>query len=227
MKKRRARTAACVYCGALATTRDHVPPLAFFPDPLPENLITVASCERCNKEYGRHDEYVRDVMMMRADFANASLAQPLLERMQRAWSRPQSEVMRRGHLASMFEVPVRTPAGLYAGTRPAFRPDWDRLEKFATRVMRGLYAHELGTRLSLRTRVKVHLLENDPDLLAHALETIGGRPVNERGGDAFRWSWQWVRGDTQTTCWILEFYQRMQFLVLSLVEDATMPPTPK
>src|SRR5205823_1100030 len=48
----------CVYCGALATTRDHVPPAnLFFTKPC--NLITVPSCERCNRDASPDDENLR------------------------------------------------------------------------------------------------------------------------------------------------------------------------
>lgn len=40
----------CVYCGGIATTRDHTPPRAFLPRKLPQNvnLMTVPACAACN-----------------------------------------------------------------------------------------------------------------------------------------------------------------------------------
>lgn len=55
---RRARAAlleggpACVYCGRLATTADHVPPLAAFPDPDLWDGQLVPACLSCNSSQG-------------------------------------------------------------------------------------------------------------------------------------------------------------------------------
>ena len=54
----------CIYCGEReATERDHIPPKCFFPEPLPNDLITVPSCSVCNREYGKIDEFIRDVLI--------------------------------------------------------------------------------------------------------------------------------------------------------------------
>ena len=52
-------TSKCVFCGALATTRDHVPPQGVFPDPRPTDLITVPACDICNNSTKLDDEYFR------------------------------------------------------------------------------------------------------------------------------------------------------------------------
>jgi hypothetical protein len=46
----------CVYCGALATSRDHVIPSSLFTPPLPQ-MITVPACAECQREksYGDDD----------------------------------------------------------------------------------------------------------------------------------------------------------------------------
>lgn len=47
----------CVYCGAKATTRDHVPPKCFLEKPFPANLLTVPSCQPCNVAWSKDEEY--------------------------------------------------------------------------------------------------------------------------------------------------------------------------
>ena len=37
-------------------TDDHVPPRSFFPPPLPNNLITVRCCKKCNNVFSLDDE---------------------------------------------------------------------------------------------------------------------------------------------------------------------------
>lgn len=55
---------ACTYCMAsLGTTRDHVVPRLFFPEPKPSDLATVPSCLKCNNDASGHEEYFRNVIV--------------------------------------------------------------------------------------------------------------------------------------------------------------------
>jgi hypothetical protein len=52
----------CYACDQPATTREHAPPLAFFPKGLRNNLITVPSCELHNNPISADVEYARNVI---------------------------------------------------------------------------------------------------------------------------------------------------------------------
>ena len=52
----------CAYCGALATTVDHIPARTFLDKPYPSNLHTVQACEECNNASSRDEEYVAFVL---------------------------------------------------------------------------------------------------------------------------------------------------------------------
>lgn len=47
----------CVYCGAPATTRDHVPPKCLLEKPYPTDLPTVPSCKKCNSSFSLDEQY--------------------------------------------------------------------------------------------------------------------------------------------------------------------------
>lgn len=47
----------CIYCGAVATTRDHVPPKVLLDQPFPPNLRTVPSCKPCNNDASLDEQY--------------------------------------------------------------------------------------------------------------------------------------------------------------------------
>ena len=53
---------ACVYCGAPATSRDHVPPRFLLEQPLPRDLLTVASCSGCNNSFSLDEQYLQVVI---------------------------------------------------------------------------------------------------------------------------------------------------------------------
>ena len=52
----------CIYCGAPADTRDHVPPRLLLEEPLPPNLLTVPACWKCNNGCSDDERYVRDAL---------------------------------------------------------------------------------------------------------------------------------------------------------------------
>lgn len=49
---------ACVYCGGLTETRDHVPSKVLLDSPFPENLPVVPACARCNQSFSSDEEYL-------------------------------------------------------------------------------------------------------------------------------------------------------------------------
>jgi hypothetical protein len=53
-------TETCALCGIRpATTRGHVPSKSLFPQPRPDDLITVLACVGCNQGTQKEDEYFR------------------------------------------------------------------------------------------------------------------------------------------------------------------------
>jgi len=61
-RRRRSSTLSCVYCGATANTRDHVPPKALLEEPRPINLRTVPACDSCNAGWSLDEEYMAVVL---------------------------------------------------------------------------------------------------------------------------------------------------------------------
>ncbi|MCE3225042.1 MAG: hypothetical protein K0S58_3222 [Nitrospira sp.] len=62
----------CYMCDSPETSREHAPPLCFFPQAndigrdLRRNLVTVPSCDRHNSRKSKDDEYFRAVILMTA-----------------------------------------------------------------------------------------------------------------------------------------------------------------
>jgi len=52
----------CIYCGAPADSRDHVPPRLLLEEPLPSNRSPVPACLSCNNGYSDDERYVRDAL---------------------------------------------------------------------------------------------------------------------------------------------------------------------
>src|SRR5438270_11772363 len=54
----------CYRCNEDSVTREHVPPLSFFPTEHRNNLITVPSCRLHNNDNSKDVEYVRNIISM-------------------------------------------------------------------------------------------------------------------------------------------------------------------
>src|SRR5438309_2111083 len=79
-KKGERRTGECVYCGKIMeTTRDHVIPRCLFPPPLPENMITVQTCDPCNRAKSLDDGMLRDMLSTDIAARNSPVAAHLID----------------------------------------------------------------------------------------------------------------------------------------------------
>jgi hypothetical protein len=136
----------CAYCGAPATTRDHIPPFKLFPTPRPSDLITVPACDLCNNTASVDDEYfVWAVTMSRK--AQGDLSKKVLE--QRLKS-PLSDRRRRmvdALVEASRPVNLMSPGGVYLGRAVAYDVDQERLNAVITRCLRGLYFREYKARV--------------------------------------------------------------------------------
>lgn len=160
----------CIYCGIGAgTTKDHVPPKNLFSIPRP-NLVTVPCCERCRQGQSLDDEYfVRAISISRqvGDNPAAAFAR---EAVHRAFTKPKKIGFTRALLASMNEVSVHSPAGLYLGRATTYDVDFMRLCNVIERTMRGLYFHEFSARLPDNARCVSYALDG---FAGADLENIG------------------------------------------------------
>jgi hypothetical protein len=82
--RRKFRGLPCVYCGAPATTDDHVIAAKFFLEPQRGNLPEVPACERCNNEKSHLEDYLMVVLGFGATHldATANLAQLVARRLE-------------------------------------------------------------------------------------------------------------------------------------------------
>ena len=51
-------TRYCIYCGAIADTREHIPSKVFLNKPLPGDLPTLPACKKCNNSFSSDELYV-------------------------------------------------------------------------------------------------------------------------------------------------------------------------
>jgi hypothetical protein len=131
----RSKSGVCVYCGEQAkVTREHVIPECLFTRPLPQNMITVGTCFKCNNGKSGDDVYLRDFLL--ADMAtgeNACAEELRISKLKRSVKTNRSEIARAA-LKWASRVPLRTPAGLFVGSAFAVPVDGKRIESMCKKL---------------------------------------------------------------------------------------------
>ncbi len=215
------RKALCAYCGVSANDRDHVPPKCLFPEPRPRDLITVPACRSCNGGRSAEDEWFKTLLVIRADVQGHSAAQQLLPSVFRSWKRPQAHSITQSLVSTLHDVAIRSPSGLHLCTAPAYLVDTGRLVAYLERLDRGLFFHETSTRLPDKAKVTASAsFEFAEALRQEAVSMLDGRTIRSCGGGIFQYVWNHVPDDATTSVWILEFYEHVPFLVITVSETA-------
>lgn len=134
----------CYDCDKPAVTREHAPPLSFFPSHLRNNLITVPSCVTHNNDNSLDVEYVRNIIVH--DYNSNEIARDLFDnKVKRSYER--SPKLKNKTFARYREVQV---GGQNTAIVQANRTRYNR-------VMRGvasaLYFHEFGKRFTYHWNV--------------------------------------------------------------------------
>lgn len=201
----------CAYCSATATTRDHVPPGAFFSRPRPGDLITVPCCASCNTSLGFSDAYVRAVIQLRDDVSASPRARGLLDVVLRGLERPQAAGLRSRFADARLEVDVSSRAGIYLGRRDAVLVETARMDAFVARLARGLFYEHFEQPVPETFLVTpISILEAAPEVLAQfvGFASQGPRSV---GDGVFSYWWGEALDSALTTVWLMVFYGLVPF----------------
>jgi hypothetical protein len=206
----------CIYCGEKeAKTRDHVPPKSFFAKPRPSNLITVPSCYDCNREYGKDDERIRNLIIS----IDTTEIHPMVkgkidEKRDRSFRRREGG-SNLGHLInSIRNVKRYSENGECLGLYPAFVLDQLVIDRFLERIVRALlYKENAIEYFDLDLEWKMAPSEKDLASMPNELKTfILSGPVKEIGDGSFAYVGYFIKGKINSL-WILNFYEGIEFMV--------------
>jgi hypothetical protein len=132
----------CAYCGAQATTLDHIPPKGFFIEPY-GTLLKVPSCAACNNGASDDDEWVRNDLVLIDKNAEHPSANHLVGSAYRALSMPEKKKMRDAFLQTVQRQEARTEGGLYVPVTTFFLHA-EPMRRVVSRIAKGLYWHHHG-----------------------------------------------------------------------------------
>ena len=210
MKKENKVESMCLYCGGIATTRDHVFPRNLYPKgKLPENMMTVPSCLACNASFSKDEEFFR---MFISGFSID-------------WSEEASEVFntvvaraikRKPAMATelhsrMKLIDLKSPSGILLGGKATqidvTQNDWSRCFVVVEKIVRGL----------LYKRYEIRLPDN------YELKTVVGddnvikqvQPIliieSPQSFDPITAYAHAISGSIPSSIWVTRFYSKFNF----------------
>jgi hypothetical protein len=216
-KQGRRRNRQCAYCGeAKPSSRDHVIPRCLFPHPLPEDMVTVPACDDCNGRKSRHDDFLRDLLV--TDFAGSQspIAQQIFAaKTIRSHQQGKSLLGRIVMSDSMVELPIGDQAGeddiAAIGTF-----DSERATEMFSFIVRGLYFSFRSVLLPQDCNFQVgRLFKGDLAKWVHLFNELGAFGPHRLGDGVFSCVYNYGDTSKAVTFWLLEFYDRVQYSVLT------------
>lgn len=203
----------CSYCGGPADTQDHVVPRCLFLRPLPPFMLTVPSCDPCNKRKAKDEDYLRDVLVTDVFCSDQPVPKVLLEgKVARSAQSNRSDVAKAARKYGR-PAPLYTPGGIYLGQTVAVPLDDVRFMGAIEMIVRGLYFQRLGHvfpsgyEFDLR-RVKQLSIG---DMWTSMLAAKANGPY--RLGDVFVCMFLYGTEDPAVTMWVLSFYNNFVLTV--------------
>jgi hypothetical protein len=155
------------------------------------------------------------VVVTKRETGEHPVGKRLVRSLARGLERPEGRAFAASFARTMRDINLTTPAGLYLGNVGGFTPDWKRLERFAQRIVRGLYWKEMGRALAINHFLRATpIIQATPDLLKSVKELYGDREPRHIGAGAF----SYVFTPTPKgggTAWIIEFYENVAFFALT------------
>lgn len=148
----------------------------------------------------------------------------------RSLEKPEAGGLRRMVAKDLRRVEVWTPAGLFLGNRTGYDVDMVRIYRVVARTVRGLFFHEIRSRLDDDFDVEVfcddRLNQEPPEVLQQLKDTIihplaGVQPV-VIGDGVFMYRHLITPDNPDASAWALTFYQGKSFLALTGPKEPTV-----
>ena len=192
----------CVFCGAKATTRDHIPPKGIFPRPLPPNakLITVPACTTCNGSASEDDEifrnYISQTVSADSDFRTTEEQNKLKGQAKRGIERsPKKDIQNKNPALIVNENKIieRTEA----------KAEFKVTERVIKKIVRGLYFYHFKSIFPIGKKIEIIILNPLRKGLWCKLQF---KSSNICGEDVFHYQYGRLDLDLHVSIWVFDFY---------------------
>ena len=209
----------CVYCGSRKkVTKDHIPPKSLFAKPRPKNLITVPCCRKCNNSASKDDEYFVTTIVLRRDAGEHPEAKRVSDRVWRSLRKPEAKGLNKLLLGDVEGLFYLNKQGFYEPTA-GYNVDLQRLDRVASRIVKGLFWSEYGERLPEDYDAWAFndsgIQGMDENQLGILRAVLGGKSTIV-GNKVFRYWNSIVPEDKYSSAWILRFFESVYFMCFTL-----------
>jgi hypothetical protein len=202
----------CYLCGArlVKPEEDHLPPKCIFPRKYWSRLISVPICGACHDKRDKDDEYFRDYISI---WCGKNVPTEVHEKRQRSWNKhPTHEI---GTMRNLSRVWIEQPSDLIVPGY-ALKGEMKRIIPVLECIAKGHYFSYKGVRIPrsnpqiLMTKAPFFEGPNDP-----TVRFLSNLPVlQEVIQGMFKFKTNSFRdGKTNTSNWLLEFYDTVQFFI--------------
>jgi len=217
-RKGKRRIGQCVYCGEeKELSGDHVPPKNLFKKPRPNNLITVDSCDKCNRSYQKDDEYFRAITATLEKSEKHLEAKELWEtKIMPSYLKSNKIGFREMIRQSLKPIEILTEGGIFLGRRIGYEIDVDRFNNVIQRTIKGLFWHERRFRLSDEFEVKIKMQPDVREIKPEVLDAFAAIRPKIIGNNVFVYRALFFDEEPYGSGWLLSFYQSMNFICLTV-----------
>lgn len=211
----------CYLCGAPnPTTKDHVPPRGFFPEPRPADLITLPCCQDCNSSFSLDDEAVRVWFSMGIGHSDA--AEWIIQNKVFPGTLSRSSAFLSEILKSMEDAIITDEDGQPMEV-VKYSMDRERAERFVIRVAKGLLRHYFPDYDASADRWSAIFMGLQRDHLALIEPLRDKLPYFDGRGDGVI-SYRFGFTPEETTgIWIIGFFGTSLFVVTHSHADRKLP----
>jgi hypothetical protein len=183
---------------------------------VPQNMITVPACSRCNVDKAQYDTYFRDALVMDLAGCQHPEAEAIWwDKVMRSLTRGQSEMVKQ-FMARAKPIDVLSEAGLVVDSAWHANADPEIFDAIFRYLIRGLFYHA-ERRILPRNRYPYvrRLLSKGNDITLDIFRKNGCINRYELGDGVFRAMYQKKANDATITCWLLSFYRAVNYFVLT------------
>ena len=200
----------CIYCGAVADTKDHIPSKNLYRE-IDKNFnpIKIPSCKKCNSDLSKDEEYFRNVISS-IQYENSISASTLFETaVKRSMQRKPSLGI--SIWKQMSLVDFYNPSGIYLGKKTAWElteENYERIFRVLDKYIKGLFFHHFCETIPKDWIIKhVWLMPKNEEMLGKAAKEFKWVILNENiflyGFNSFP--------KTHQSIWCLVFYGKPFF----------------
>jgi len=196
---RRLKHQSCIYCGQPGGHPDHVPPAGTFYGE-PDDLITVPCCADCTNEASELDHEFRVAVSLPVSVSGHTARE--------AWMKSSAAgAVRAPKLRTPLSQTLRRTSDGGGVLLPT-----NALSAVGIRIVRGLFWHEYGDRLSPTTPISVGRIGSVTEIP----ENLGGAFTKREVADGqFRYGFFRLKDEPDCSCWVLEFHGKITLLAQS------------